>query len=55
MTSRLVVAKVDLEWADNQYWITLTNVIGELNKLIKLPEQKKKEKLKPSEAQKYIK
>ena len=51
MTANLVVAKVDLEWADNQYWLTLNKVVSELNKIMR-PNEKRK--LKTSEAQKFI-
>lgn len=51
MTSMLCVAKVSLEWADNQYWITLFNVVGEVSKLY-APKEKKP--ISTSEASKYI-
>jgi len=52
MVSSLVVARIDLNWADEQYWVTLTNVIRDMNKSM---QPKEKRKLKVSEAQKFIK
>lgn len=51
MTSMLCVAKVDLNWADNQYWITLFKVVGEISKLY-TPKEKKP--ITPNEASKFI-
>lgn len=41
MVASLVLAKIDLAWADNQYWCTLFEVIREINKAI-TPKEKKK-------------
>lgn len=51
MVSLLCVAKVDLKWADNQYWSVLYKVVGELARFY-APKQKKK--ITSSEASKYI-
>ena len=45
------VAKVDLNWADNQYFSTLFNVLGEITKTL-TPKEKKK--VTAMEAQKFI-
>ena len=41
MCALLGVCKVDLNWADNQYWDTLFKVVGEYTKMI-TPKEKKK-------------
>lgn len=41
MVAVLSTAKVDLEWADDQYWCTLLKVIREIAK-INAPKEKKK-------------
>jgi hypothetical protein len=48
----LCVAKIDLEWADEQYLSTLFKVIREVNKIY---TPKKKEKVSASEMAKHIK
>lgn len=52
MVALLSVAGVDLEWAEDQYWSTLSNIIGEITK-IKTP--KKKEKVTASQMGGFIK
>ena len=47
----LCVAKVDLNWADNQYWKVLFNVVGEISKVY-APKEKKP--ITTSEASNYI-
>lgn len=46
----LVKARVDLSWADDQYWSTLFGVIRELTK-----ERPKKKKVGASQIDKYVK
>jgi len=41
MVASLSIAKIDLNWADNQYWSTLFKVIREKNKMLKPIERKK--------------
>ena len=41
MTACLVTAKVDLQWADDQYWCVLFKVIREITD-INTPKEKKK-------------
>ena len=45
------VAKIDLNWADNQYFTTLFNVLGEISKTL-TPKEKKK--ITASEASQFI-
>ena len=52
MIASLCALGIDLNWADDQYWITLLQVIGES---VKLRTPKKKEKVSASAMQKYIK
>ena len=52
MCALLVASKIPLEWADNQYWCTLSQVVTEL---IKYTTPKKKEKVSASEMQNFIK
>lgn len=52
MVATLCVAKVDLNWAEDQYWSTLFNVIGDLSKIY---TKKEKRKLKASEANRFVK
>lgn len=52
MVALLSVAGVDLEWAENQYWATLSSVIGEIA-IIKTP--KKKQKVTASQMSGFIK
>lgn len=42
MVASLCVLGIDLEWADDQYWSTLINVVGEI---VKIRTPKKKEKV----------
>lgn len=51
IVARLCVARIPLEWADEQYLSTLFKVIGELNKIY-TPKEKKK--VSASEMQKHI-
>lgn len=51
MTASLCVLGVDLEWADNQYWSMLLNVIGEI---VKIRTPKKKEKVSSKDITKFI-
>lgn len=51
MVATLSVLGIDLNWADNQYWSTLSRVIGEFNEMRK---PKKKEKVPAAAMQKYI-
>jgi len=51
MISMLTVCKIDLNWAENQYWSTLLKCIGEVNRL---HTPSKKEKLTAKEAKNYI-
>ena len=41
MCATLTLSKVDLTWADDQYWSTLLKVVGEIAKVYK-PKEKKK-------------
>lgn len=41
MVASLCVLGVNLEWADNQYWVTLLKVVGEVTK-IRTPKKKEK-------------
>lgn len=52
MVASLSVLGIDLEWAENQYWSTLTRVIGEI---VKIRTPKKKEKISASQMGKFIK
>ena len=52
MSAYLCALGVDLEWADNQYWTTLVQLIREATE-IRTP--KKKEKISASQMQKFIK
>lgn len=52
MVAALCMAKIDLNWAEDQYWCTLLKVIREITKL-NAPRQK--EKVSASQMQKYIK
>ena len=52
MVASLSVLGIDLEWAENQYWSTLTRVIGEI---VKIRTPKKKEKVSASQMSKFIK
>ena len=52
MVASLCALGIDLNWADNQYWCILLDVIGET---VKLRTPKKKEKVSVSAMQKYIK
>ena len=51
MVASLCALGIDLNWADDQYWSTLLNVIGEMTKL-RTP--KKMEKVSAPQMQKYI-
>lgn len=51
MCALLVASKISLEWADNQYWCTLSQVVTEL---VKYTTPKKKEKVSASEMQNFI-
>ncbi len=51
MVASLSVAKIDLMWAEDQYWSTLLKVIGAVTKFY---TPKEKRKLNSGEAQKYI-
>ena len=52
MVASLSIAKIDLEWAENQYWFTLFKVIGEINSMLK-PKEKKK--VSAAQMSKFIK
>ncbi len=52
MVAILCAIGVDLNWADNQYWSTLSRVVGETTKL-RTP--KKKEKVTASQMTNFIK
>lgn len=52
MVALLGVSKVDLMWAEDQYWSTLFNVIREYGKLM-TPKEKKK--VSAGEMQSFIK
>lgn len=51
MVASLCVLGVDLNWADDQYWSTLVNIIG-ASARIRTP--KKKEKVSAPSMQKFI-
>lgn len=51
MVSILCAVGVDLTWADDQYWSTLSRVVGEITKM-RTP--KKKEKVTTQQMAKYI-
>lgn len=51
MVAYLSVARIDLNWADEQYLSTLLKVMGEMNKLY---TPKQKQKVSASEMQKFI-
>lgn len=51
MVALLCVAKVDLNWAEDQYLSTLLKVLGEINKVY---TPKKKEKVTASEMRNFI-
>ena len=34
MVANLVLFKIDLDWAQDQYWTTIIDVIGEYNKTL---------------------
>ena len=40
MVASLSIARIDLVWAEDQYWSTLFKVIGEVNKML-TPKEKK--------------
>lgn len=50
MITTCIKLGIDLKWADDQYWITLVNVIRELTK-----EGTKKKKVNGSSIGKFIK
>lgn len=52
MVASLCALGIDLNWADEQYWSVLLEVIGEA---VKLRTPKKKEKVSASAMQKFIK
>lgn len=52
MVSSLCVLGIDLQWAENQYWSTLINVIGEI---VKIRTPKKQQKVTASEMRGFIK
>ena len=52
MCALLGASKIDLNWADNQYWCTLLDVIREYSKLM---TPKEKRKVTASEMQAFIK
>lgn len=52
MVATLSVLGVDLVWAEDQYWSTLSRVIGEMNR-IRTP--KKKEKVSANQISQFIK
>jgi len=41
LNAMLCAIHVDLQWADNQYWITLIHLIGEYTKLHRKPKKEK--------------
>ena len=41
MVAILGVSKIDLNWAENQYWTTLFKVIREMTKMMTPKERKK--------------
>lgn len=47
----LTLVKIDLEWADGQYWETLWEVIGEISNCYKKPQ---KHKLNANEIKQFI-
>ena len=47
----LTIAKIDLNWAEDQYWCTLLKCVREINRL---HTPSKKEKLTKEEAKNYI-
>ena len=52
MVASLCALHIDLQWAEDQYWSTLLNVIGEITKM-RTP--KKKTKVSANEMQRFIK
>ena len=52
MTAILTLYKVDLSWADNQYWTTLFKVMRELNTTYNPP---KKVEVSNTQMQSFIK
>ena len=52
MVTLLCVSKVDLTWADEQYWYVLFNVIREYSNMM---TPKERRKVTASEMQKFIK
>lgn len=50
MVATLTIARIDLEWADNQYWSTLYQVVEEINKIMQ-PKEKETKKVKVSASQ----
>ena len=53
MCATLSIAKIDMEWADNQYWSTLFAVIREKTSML-MPKQVKKEKMSATQMQNFI-
>lgn len=53
MVATLTIARIDLEWADNQYWSTLYQVVEEINKIMQ-PKETKKVKVSASQMQNFI-
>lgn len=51
LNAMLCAIHIDLQWADNQYWITLIKVIGEYTKM---HTRKKKEKVTAKEMAGFI-
>lgn len=51
MVCSLSALGIDLEWAEDQYWCTLLNVMGEM---VKLRTPKKKEKISASQMKGFI-
>lgn len=52
MVASLSIAKIDLNWADDQYWSVLFNVIREVNQIL---TPKKKEKVTAEKMRSFIK
>lgn len=51
MCALLGTSKIPLEWADNQYWCTLTRIFNETAKML---APKKKEKVTAQQMQSFI-
>lgn len=46
---------IDLNWADNQYWCTLLDVLGEIDKCFDKPQEKKRVKVGADRIGLYVK